>query len=166
MIAILKQQYYYFFRKVFKKRISFSEKDEKIIQSFESLLKKQYKGGIGEEWIFNYLTFQFNKYSTAKTKMSLQINWVYGSKGLQNWKERNIEHHKYFDTQFKEKHNIKRKDLIKEEQILISKEYKKRERNRFKDQNRKLLHCIELELYEEKNSDCIFCKFKTICYER
>ena len=163
MIDTLKQQYYYFFRKVFKRRYQFIERDEKVLKNFSSLIYDMYNDGAGEEWLFEYLTFQFNKYSSADTKMTVQLNWIFGKKALKMWRERNIEHHKYFDNQFLEKYNIKKKDLIKQPAIQLSKEYLSKERNRFSNINRKFLHCVELDLYDEKSPDCMFCANKKKC---
>lgn len=166
MINILRQQYYYFYRKVFGRRYQFKERDEKAIKNFSSLLLEQYGDGIGEEWIFNYLTFQFNKYSDADTKMNVQLHWIYGKKALQMWRDRNMEHHEYFDNEFREKYNIKKKDIIEQQNVDISRDYQTRERNRFSDFERRLLHCSELHLYDESSADCMFCKNNNICKKK
>lgn len=163
MFEVLKSQFYYFYRKVFNRRYDFSDRDEQYINKFISILQKEYQDGIGEEWLFNYLSFQFNKYSNAETKMSLQLHWIYGKKALEMWKDRNLEHHQYFDELFKQKFNIRRRDVIKNETIKISKDYKTKERNRFKDLTRRLLHCVELSLYDENSIDCMVCKNKNKC---
>lgn len=163
MINVLKSQFAYFYRKVFNRRYDFSDRDEQHINKFISILQKEYQDGIGEEWLFDYLSFQFNKYSSAETKMNLQLHWVYGKKALEMWRDRNLDHHQYFDGLFIEKFNIRKRDVIEEHNISISKDYRKRERNRFSDTNRRLIHCSELSLYDENSIDCMMCKNKNKC---
>ena len=159
----LKQQYQYFFRKTFKKRKEeFTEKEEKSIQSFQNLLKKEYGESIGEEWLFEYLSFHFNKFLSAETKMSLQLNWIYGKKGLENYRNRNKEA-EYFDSVFRQNQNIRKSALIQQEQITLSKEHKERERQRFSDMDKRLLHCYELNLFEDESKICTFCKNRDYC---
>ena len=162
-IETLKLFYTYFYRKVLKIRPSFLNKNDKVLNSFINLIQEEYGDSVGEDWLFDYLIFQFNKFSSAETKMKIQLNWVFGKKALKSWKERNKEYHKYFDNKFKDLYNLKRSDLISSNLVQISNEYKSRERNRFKD-IRKLLHCLELSLYDENSADCKFCKFKEKCY--
>lgn len=162
MIDILKSQFSYFYRKTFKRRYEFSDRDEQYINKFISILQKEYQDRIGEEWLFNYLSFQFNKYSSAETKMNLQLHWIYGRKALESYRERN-EHSDYFDGLFIEKYNIRKRDVIKEEKQNISKEYRSRERKRFSDLTRRLLHCLELSLFDENSIDCMICKNKNKC---
>lgn len=165
MIEEIKKQYQYFYWKVLKKRPSFSLREEKFLLNFEKLLRKHYGESVGEEWLFNYILFQFNKFYTANTKMNIQVNWIFGKKSLQAWMNKNEEHHSYFDNKFKNKFNIKRGDLISpKDKPTLSGEYYKRERSRFDhDLYRKIIHCSELGLYDESSADCKFCKVKGYC---
>lgn len=163
MFNIFKYQFAYFYRKSFNKRYELSDKDNKYIENFLSSLQKEYQDGIGEEWLFEYLSFQFNKYSEAETKMNVQLHWIYGKKALEKWKNRNLEHYQYFNDLFRKRYNIKRVDIISLDKHLLSKDYKSKERNRFLDRNRKLLHCRELLLYDENSADCMICKNKKYC---
>lgn len=155
----LKTYYQYFYKKVFKKRIGLTEKNLKTIESFNKLLQKEYGESIGEDWLFEYLTYQFNKFHSAETKMNLQMNWVYGKKALENFKNRHDES-SYFNQKFRHEFNIK-KIFDKEEQAL-SKEYKHRERVKYRDE-RQILHCFILDLFDENSADCKFCKNKGYC---
>jgi hypothetical protein len=74
----LKQQYLYFFHKTFKKRKEeFTEKEEKDIQSFKNLLEKEYGESVGEEWLFEYLSFHFNKFLYNSHLFLLLLNLLF-----------------------------------------------------------------------------------------
>lgn len=165
MIKILKNQYIYFYRKVFSKRPSFSIKDEKFIKSFSKILEDKYGESVSEDWIFEFLSFNFDKFSTAETKMKLQINWIFGKKSLSNYINRHDEAD-YFTGQFREKYNIKRGDILSKSKISLSIHYKSTERSRFKDPFRRLLHCSELMLFDKDSADCKFCNVKNKCYSK
>lgn len=164
MRELLKLFYSYFYRKVFRERPSFSDRDEKAISSFEKILNDQYGDSVNEEWLFSFLLFQFNKFVSADTKMKIQLNWIYGKKSLQSWRDRNKEFYEHFDNKFKDLYNLKRSDLINDNSTSISRSYQTRERNRFKEDIRKLLHCRELQLFDGDSADCRFCKVKGKCY--
>lgn len=155
--------YCYFFLKTFKKRKTITEKEQKHIQSFLKLINKEYGESVGKEWLFEYLSFQFNKYSTANTKMDLQLSWVYGKKGLNNYRDRN-EESEYFNILFREKFNIKRRVLSETNQTVISEDHFNRERKRFKeDQYRQFIHCDEMNLFDNENIICSVCSNKEYC---
>lgn len=160
MIERLKEQYLYFYNKVFKKEYLFSYVDEKPLQTFTKLIDKEYGDGIGDEWLFEYLLFQFGKFDFLKTKIPTRLNWVYGKKALNVYKnrERGADH---FKKEFRKEFNIRRKDRIPN--VNLSKSYKDYERNRFEDKMRQFIHCQELELFDEKSADCRFCKYKKNC---
>lgn len=162
MIEKLKQFYSYFYRKVFSQRPSFSDRDELIFVNFEKYISKLYGDSVSDEWLFNYLLFQWDKFSTADTKMKVQVHWIFGKKALQYWKQRSKEHHEYFNNQFKESYNIRKGDLVKLKTDL-STNYRSNERNRFKDPHRRVLHCNELQLFDPSTSDCKFCKMRQCC---
>lgn len=163
MVNILKHQFQYFYKKTFNKQKVFSVIELNHIEFFDQLLKKEYKGSIGEDWVFNYLAYQFNKYSQAKTKLkTIQVTWIYSGKSLIKYKNRNIESD-YFNSEFCKKFKINKRRLVITNELTLSKDYKNNERKRFNDINRQLLHCFELDLFEENNKVCMFCKNKNYC---
>jgi hypothetical protein len=164
-IEILKQQYGYFYKKVLKNKPSFTDKNEKELSSFVKLLENKYGESIGEEWLFEYLCFQFNKFSSAETNMKIQTNWIYGKKALKNYQDRH-EEADYFAKEFRHDYNIKRGHVFSDSEISISKHYKDSEKVRFKDKYRKLLHCAELDLYDDKSAICMFCEVRDKCYAK
>ena len=162
MINNLQSYYQHFYKKVLKKRKEFSERELQIINNFNNLIQKEYGESVGEDWLFEYLTFQFNKFYDADTKMSIQLNWIYGKKALENYKNRHDESN-YFNQKFRQDFNINRRSVQNKNRETLSKDYKHRERNKFSRISDKILHCVELDLFDEKSADCMFCKNKDYC---
>lgn len=157
----VKAQYLYFFKKVFNKDTLISDKQ---IESFLSILEKEYGESIGEEWLFTYLLFQFSKYCEADTKLkTIQTSWIFSKKALEKYRGRHEESY-YFCQLFKEKYNIKKDRVIKqEENFSRSEEYKEQERNRFKNSEGQILHCYEALLFDETSKTCSFCSNRNYC---
>lgn len=75
----------------------------------------------GENWMFDYLLFQFNKYHDRKTRFGdgvVLFSWVIGKSALESYKQRS-EQEIYFMDKFKQSYNIRtmetNKESIKEE---------------------------------------------------
>lgn len=159
----LSEFYCYFFFKTFKKRKSITEKEQKHIDSFLKILNREYDESVGKQWLFEYLSFQFNKFSTADIKMNLQLSWIYGKKGLENYRNRN-EESEYFNIIFREKNGINKRIINEDNDITLSKDYFNRERKRFmSDQGKQLIYCDEMNLFDENNSICFTCQNRTYC---
>jgi len=159
----LSEFYCYFFFKAFKKRKTITEKEQKHIQSFLKLINKEYGESVGKEWLFEYLSFQFNKYSTANTKMALQLSWIYGKKGLENYRNRN-EESEYFNIIFREKNGINKRIINENNDIILSKDYFNGERKRFtSDKDKQLIHCSDMDLFDENSEVCFICQNKFYC---
>ena len=161
-VSELQVFYSYFYKKVLKREPSFSDKTDKTMLSFCRQMDKIYGESISSDWLFDYLTFQFEKFTGDKVKMQVQMNWVFGKKAIAKWQQRNVDHVDHFLSLFREKHNLKRSDLIKAV-TNVSDEYKSRERNRFKDRFMRVVHCTELNLFDETHADCKYCFMKNKC---
>lgn len=160
----LKYQFEYFFRKLFQKRKTLSEKDLFQINKFSYLLEKEYGDSIDEEWVYNYLLYQFSKYFEANTSFTtFQVSWVYSQSALKKYRERHPESD-YFSNKFATEHNLNRRFEKESESTRLSEEYKEEQRKIFKkDLDRQLLHCIENLLFDEASNTCSFCKNRQIC---
>lgn len=163
-LKIIENHYTYFFKKVFNKDFNFSEKDLKQIESFRAILDEEYGDSVGEEWLFDYLLFQFSKYFDAQTKLkTIQVSWILSKKALEKYRARHDESD-YFSERFRQRLNINKSRLIEvQREKPLSEEYKEGERNRFEDRNRQLLHCYEANLFDEKSKTCSFCKNMDYC---
>jgi hypothetical protein len=159
---ILKLQYEYFYKKVFNEKVEIKKRDTSYIRTFLNLLDEMYGlENLGESFLFDYLTFQFNKYSTAETNMKVQLNWIYGKSAIEKWQKKD-ENYDYFGNIFRERFNIRNKFHQNESQS-ISMDYKGREKRRFGDTKRQLLHCSELSLYDRNSDFCNECEMFEIC---
>jgi len=121
----------------------------------------------GNESLFDYLCFAFMKYEgldTNQGKNNIKSMWVFGSKMFKTYQERDREKSTYWVGIMMKNYRIKKSDLIREEKIEINiEELNSRERKRFVNKERQLIHCIENSLYNENNADCIICVEKKIC---
>ena len=155
-------QYKYFFKKVFNEIPEIKKRDESYINTFLNLLDELYGlDNIGEDFLFNYLIFQFDKYSTADINMKVQLNWIYGKQAIEKWQSK-TENYDYFGSLFRQRFNIRYKHGFSRPES-VSVVYKDRERRRFSDVKRQLLHCIELSLYSEDSEVCKGCEMYEIC---
>lgn len=159
---ILKSQYEYFYKKVFNEKIEIKKRDVSYMKTFLNLLDEMYGlDNLGEDFLFNYLIFQFDKYSTADTNMKVQLNWIYGKSAIEKWQKKE-ENHEYFGNLFRQRFNIRNQhSCCKPEPISLV--YKDREKRRFPDIQRQLLHCSELSLYDRNSDVCDECEMFEIC---
>ena len=130
------------------------ERERKMIDTFVSKLTPSH----GEDWLFGYFCYQFSRYIDLKTRFGkgvVMLGWIIGDKALKKYRDASDEE-KYWGDQFKTRFNI-HNPLI-EKQPIEYKEYKDKERRRFYNSVRGLLHCKENDLYNDKNRHCIFCK--------
>lgn len=159
---ILKLQYEYFYKKVFNEKVEVKKRDLSYIKTFLNLLDEMYGlENLGEDFLFNYLVFQFDKYSTADTNMKVQLNWIYGKTALEKWQHKS-DNYEYFGNIFREKFNIRDQfDSCRSQSISMV--YKDREKRRFGDIKRQLLHCTELSLFDMNSDYCNECEMYEIC---
>lgn len=163
MIQQTKQLYQYLYEVCSGTQIDnfrFSKRDEKMIENFVAKLTYS----VGEDWLWNYFCYQFSRYVDLKTRMGkgkVMLNWTIGDKALRKYREATDEE-KYWGEEFKNRYNVKN-PLLKPLSISINKDYKERERNRFKDEFRRLIHCKENELFDKRSKTCFMCKNKKEC---
>jgi hypothetical protein len=116
---------------------------------------------IGNNWLFEYFLFQFNRYYDKKTRFGtgiVQLSWVVGKKALSNWKNKKDGETFYVD-EFRRKFELKN-PLIPKKQLKLSEEY-----FNIKRKAGNVVECNQLNLYKEKNIVCRFCNNKLICKE-
>ena len=137
-------------------------RDAVILNNFIEKLTESH----GEDWLFNYLVYQFSRYYDLDTfvgKGKVMAGWVFGEKALKKFREASSEELFYSDK-FKEEMKIKN-ILFESESISVEvDEYKHKERMRFHSTDAGLIHCKTMgDLYNPKHKDCMFCKFKEWC---
>lgn len=163
----------YIFEEVYKKFSGFqlyemnleNELTKKHILSFHSLLQEKYRGSIDEDFLLNFIVFQFRIYENANTRLGrgkVYVNWILGKKALQRW-EKKPENWLYWNNIFIKKHSIKIKMPKVEENLPSIKFTEHIERKRFYNQERGLIHCRELDLFNRYSRECLKCIFKQIC---
>jgi hypothetical protein len=156
----VKKLYTEFFNKTsdVKVDITFSEKDEKMIDNFIKLLPDY----VDEDWLFDFMLFGFGRYADKEThcgKGNVQLNWVIGKKAIEAYNNK-TEQQLYHISKFKIEKGINKR---RKQVIPLSDLYLNTERSRFLNTERGFLHCKENLLSYETNKVCLKCKFKKIC---
>jgi hypothetical protein len=137
-----------------------TERNQTVFRSFQKFIKKQ-NVVVGKSFFLEFTTFQFQRYSkmNLENMRKIQFNWIVGKKGWGFWKNRN-EFTIYWNNQFRKKLGI---SVIEPFQYNLSPEFKKQQRTINYNSETGFLNCAELNLYDSKTKECMFCKFKRDC---
>lgn len=136
------------------------EREQKMIENFV----KQLTPSHGDDWLYNYMTFQFSRYAEQHTRFGkgkVMLGWVTGQKAFKKYKEAPDEE-KYWGEVFRTRFSLQN-PLLETLSIQISRSYKDRERIRFQDSERQFIHCNENNLFDNRSKECMFCKNKELC---
>lgn len=163
MISKVNQLYEYFFQ-ISSNNPSFEFRpklrEKKMVESFVKKLNVSQ----GSDWLFNYFCYQFQRYADKKTRFGkgiVMLGWVIGDKALKRYREASDEE-KYWGEKFRLDNNTSN-PLINRTPV-DTRSYKQREKKRFYNQLRGLIHCKENDLkYDQKDKVCVFCKNKKEC---
>lgn len=141
-----------------------NERHEKLIKNF---IKRVGEHKLDNDFIFNYLVYQFSRYYDAETRFGVgivQLNWVTGDKALKKWNEHG-EQEAFRVQEFKVSYSLVN-PLTKPVKIATSDmdAYNEKERSRFYNTERGFIHCQENALYSPKSNKCNGCKFKENCF--
>ena len=107
MFDLVSKYYEMFFSEVSGNRsFTFAPKDiqRKTINNFIKYIPET----AGEDWLFDYFTFQFSRYFDKKTRFGVGIvmlNWVVSKKALEEYRNR-TDQQIYFAELFKTKYRI------------------------------------------------------------
>jgi len=163
MIEKVKQVYEYLYSATSGNRnfeFKPKERELKIIENFVKNLGLSH----GDDWLFDFMCFQFSRYVDLKTRFGkgrIMLGWVIGDKAFKKYISAPNEE-KYWGEAFKTRFEL-RNPLNKALSCPQGKSHKDRERARFKDLERQLIHCYENGLFSYKNKICMFCKNKELC---
>jgi len=163
----------YIFEEVYRKFSAYeiyelnldNAKIKQYVDSFIYQLKKKYNGSIDDEFLLQFIVFQFSQFENAKTRLGtgkVYVNWILGRRALERW-ENKSKNWLYWNQLFIRKHNIRlRKDKVEvdKDSLRVTNSL---ERKRFYNTERGVLHCQELDLFDQFSKECILCKFKHIC---
>ncbi len=144
-----------------------TEREEKSISNFVTYINYYYVTHIGNNFLFDYLAFQFSYWSNKKTREPdglPKIEWVIGPKALKRWHKRNKTYYRYFAN----------KDVLNPNKITLQEFLKKqnnfkilgddRERKRLHNTKRGWINCLnKTQLYQEESKYCKICIFKEKC---
>lgn len=154
--------YEHFYSKVYHCDYTYKpSKHDKIIKNFIEKLDIS----CGQEWMFDYIAFQFEYWSKIKYKKvkGTPPNLVFGKVALERFEQRN-ENWKYFTDQFVMLYQIGLDNDYKKDLSNISTAEEK-EKLRFTGKER-LANCIlYTTLYNRKSKICVLCGFSKVCKE-
>lgn len=138
----------------------YSKNDQTIIDRFVAKLNYS----IGEDWLWEYFCYQFNRYVDLNTRIGkgkIPVSWVMGQKAIEKYKNVS-EEELFYVNEFKIRFDIKN-PISKKELIIRDNNYKDMERKRFKNAERQFIHCKENDLFDKLNKICFNCKNKKYC---
>lgn len=150
-----------------------TERELKQIDGFIAVLDKKYSSNsLGREFIFNFMAFQYDYYSTLdhQAKNRIPLNWVAGKKGLDRWINR-TEEDLYHCTMYARELGlhvglIKTGIKKKKNNVSTLSHHEEIEKQRFYNKDGGLVNCIETTtLFNDKSSWCKLCKHKVKCKE-
>lgn len=142
----------------------------KQITNFIALLDKQIGvESVDEDFIFNFIAFQFERKRDQRTRFGkgiVMLNHVIGRKALDRWERKSDNwyyHTDRFCTEYCIPKYIKQGVVTEREELPISEEVI-REISHKKDLG--VAYCIDLTtLYHPKSQFCVKCKTKIECQE-
>ena len=137
------------------------QKGTEIPNFLKSLSKYQDTKSCGDWFAWYYVAFQFQYWYPLKTRMNgrIPLNWVFGTKALQRWLNRNEEWF-YFTQKF-----------IHDSEIVRPVEFENRdmedifeaERQRYFNTDLGFLHCSQSAKYDDQSPSCLICRHKKAC---
>lgn len=168
-INYIKQLYELFYGRVsgYKSyEFRFTEQYKKMVDTFLKLIDNEYGlNSISYNFWFDYFSYAFQQRGEQKTRFGkgdVKFNWVIGKKQLEYWKQRDVEHYKYFSDLFCDKYDIKKQDVKQDKKQL--QDYFEREKRRFYNTLEGLLNCMELGLnFDVKSMNCVMCNNRNNC---
>lgn len=162
--------YQYFYSKVYHYKdfiYSPNSRDKKVIENFISKIDNS---SIGEDWLYNYFSFQFKYWSELKYKRfkGVVISYILGNKAIERFNDRPEEWY-YLINQLTFDFKLSRSDLysnnIYKKDLLIISLSEEQEKQRFNNLER-LANCIlSTTLYNSKSKICILCSQAKTCKE-
>lgn len=114
-------------------------------------------GEKSDNWIFDFLLFQFYRYHDIETKFGkgiIQLNWVIGNKALIKWQKASKEELYYVDL-FRRERGLKNPLIVPMKHRLSDSYY-----DNIRDKG-DLFVCKDLSLFDKEK--CLVCKNFNIC---
>lgn len=146
---------------------SFKPRNYNHLRSFISALEKHYNKSAGNNFIVEFVVFQFAYYTDQTTKVKIQTNWVFGKKAIERWKNKDIENYLYFLDVYLQKFGTSlielKKTVTKKKETVYDYKHEDIERKRFYGTPKGLLHCLTFTTGFRKCIICIECNNRQEC---
>lgn len=175
--------YDYFYNKMYdcsELKLSRSPTNNKSVETFFELLKKEFEGTVGQEFLYLYFLFQFNYWDKLELKGNnnysgrIQLSFIIGKKAFERYKKRNSEYDWQLDSvAIIKKYGLIKSDLIEQlstkHKIAVKKgidteaPFKLANFNTVEGYNT----CMDYStLFNHKSNICVLCVYKQKCKEQ
>lgn len=174
MVEFIREAYEVFTRRIFNQS-SFkfipNDRELKQIENFIKLLEDRYdKNSIGKTFLFNFIAFNYDYYSTLDYKAGnkIPLNWIIGKKALSRWVNR-TEDDLYHATKYATDNKIhlgliKCSTERKSNNVASIRIAEENEKKRFHNKPLGMVNCLDsTTLYNHRSPLCISCKYRSDC---
>lgn len=172
-------KYYEYFVSKFSKfpeyEFKLKGRDKKILDNFLLKLSKHYNlKSLGEEFWFDYFSFQFERFRGKTTRLGtnrVMFSWIIGSVALEKWFKKSKEYSYFVEKGLLKQFNIHKKDIIHLRKIILKDCTKlnilyENEKKIYYNLDKGFLHCLSFTmLYEKESNWCQNCKNQNLCKE-
>lgn len=165
-------EFYHAFARILDSEINeYTEKNNRVIIDFLIELHKRVGLlSIGKQFIFDYLTFQFNYWSEldqVKFGFKFSINKVFSKVALTRFLEKKQSFNWYLAKEALRSKGLSESILFNTSTLVdhnLINEFEEREKLRFHNQDVGIVHCTEhTTLYNGDSELCRTCRFSTLC---
>lgn len=148
--------YQYFMRLTFHPKFVFypTTEEKKLIRNFSN----PRQGNCNNSYLYDLFLYRFCMNFILLQKPHFKLNDVISNEAIQQYKKSTFKE-KYVAKLFHEKNNLQ--NPLSETNFLKSKE-----RQKYYNNVRGMINCVEKELFDKYCNDCIFCKFNHICNQK
>lgn len=165
--------YTYFFNKIINSHYSNLDlkrpREDKLIENFLKRANQRYRYSIGVNWLFDYLSFQFEYWQGLETHRNVSPTWIFGKKAFERFENRKDSYQYFYEKNILEPYFISKIDFVNlfsedEEPNAKTNKVEEIEKERFLNTQRGFIHCIQnTTMYNHYSSNCIKCVFKSDC---
>lgn len=122
-----------------------------------------YIESVGEDKLWDFLCYQFFRYSNKKTRFGkniVQLGWIIGKKAMKEWSIKTPERW-FYCVEWKMENELS--NPIADNRYRPSSKFLNSLRLRYFEEERGFILCSSADLYDMNSHVCKICKFKEYC---